>query len=177
MSVARGGEKEALVAWWFCAAIHSVAAHLFFASLVALLVKDLPAMQETACSAEDSVLIPGLGGSPGEGSVSPLQYSCLENSVDREAWRAAVHGFARVTQLSNYHPEMCPVLTYCGNWCIFLLVAAIGHILIVQSVLRYQMTLGINSECCSGKLILTFKQCLTFFFFPIQTKCYTCLTT
>ena len=82
------------------------------------------------------------------------------------------------TQLSNYHPEMCSVLTYCGNWCIFLLVAAIGHILIVQSVLRYPMTLGINSECCLEKLILAFKQCLTFFFFfPIQTKCYTCLTT
>ena len=69
------------------------------------------------------------------------------------------------TQLSDHHcPEMCPVLTYCGNWCIFLLVAAIGHILIVQSVLRYQMTLGIKSECCLGKLILTFKQCLTIFF-------------
>ena len=137
-------------------------------------------MQETARGAGASVLTAGLGRSPGEGSGNPLRYSCLENSMDREAWRAVVHGFARVRHnlATNHHcPEMCPVLTYCGNWCIFLLVAAIGHILIVQSVLRYQMTLGIKSECCLGKLILTFKQCLTIFFSSIQTKCYTCLTT
>ena len=35
--------------------------------------------------------IPGLGRSPGEGSGNPLQYSCLENPMDREAWRATVH--------------------------------------------------------------------------------------
>ena len=38
--------------------------------------------------------IPGSGRSPGEGNGNPLQYSCLENSVDRGAWRAAVHGNA-----------------------------------------------------------------------------------
>ena len=56
------------------------------ASLVAQLVKNLPAMQETPG------LIPGLGRSPGEGSGYPLQYSCLENSMDRGAWQATVHG-------------------------------------------------------------------------------------
>ena len=36
--------------------------------------------------------IPGLGRSPGEGNGNPLQYSCLENPMDRGAWQAAVHG-------------------------------------------------------------------------------------
>ena len=35
---------------------------------------------------------PGSGRSPGEGNVNPLQYCCLENSMDRGAWRATVHG-------------------------------------------------------------------------------------
>ena len=40
----------------------------------------------------DMGLISGLGRSPGGGNGNPLQYSCLENSMDREAWRAGVHG-------------------------------------------------------------------------------------
>ena len=41
----------------------------------------------------DSIL--GLGRSPGEGNGNPLQYSCLEDPMDRGAWRAAVHGVAK----------------------------------------------------------------------------------
>ena len=51
--------------------------------------------KESACNAGDMVLIPGLGRSPGEGNGSPLQYSCLENCMDRGAWRATVHGVAK----------------------------------------------------------------------------------
>ena len=51
--------------------------------------------KESACNAGDSGLIPGLGSSPGEGNGSPLQYSCLENSVDRGAWQAIVQGVAK----------------------------------------------------------------------------------
>ena len=40
-------------------------------------------------------LIPGLGRCPGEGNGNPLQYSCLGNLMDREAWQAAVHGVAK----------------------------------------------------------------------------------
>ena len=40
-------------------------------------------------------LIPGLGKSPGEGNGTPLQYSCLENPMDREAWPAIVHRVAK----------------------------------------------------------------------------------
>ena len=59
------------------------------ASLVAQLVENMPMMRETLDS------IPGLGRSPGEGNGNPLQYSCLENSMDRGAWWATVHGVAK----------------------------------------------------------------------------------
>ena len=53
-------------------------------------VKTLPASQ-----AEDAGSIPGSERSPGEGNSNPLQYSCQENPMDRGAWKAAVHGFAK----------------------------------------------------------------------------------
>ena len=43
----------------------------------------------------DVRLIPGLGRSPGEGNGNPLQYSCLENPMDRGAWQAPVHGASK----------------------------------------------------------------------------------
>jgi len=51
--------------------------------------------KESACSAEDLGSIPGLGGSPGKGNGNPLQYSCLENPMDRGAWRTTVHEFTK----------------------------------------------------------------------------------
>ena len=51
--------------------------------------------KESACNAGDLSSIPGLGRSPREGNGNPLQYSCLENSMDRGAWRATVHGVAK----------------------------------------------------------------------------------
>ena len=53
-----------------------------------LVVKNLPA------NARDAGLNPGLGRSPGLGNDSPLQYSCLENSMDRGTWQATIHGAA-----------------------------------------------------------------------------------
>ena len=62
-------------------------------------VKNPPA---NAGDAGDVGLIPGLGRSPGGGNGNPLQYSCLENPMDRAAWRATVHGVVRSqTRLSN----------------------------------------------------------------------------
>ena len=55
-----------------------------------LSVKNLSVLQGTGDS------IPGPGRSPGEGNGNPLQYSCLENPMDREAWQATVHGVTRV---------------------------------------------------------------------------------
>ena len=51
--------------------------------------------KEFTCNAGDLSSILGLGGSSGEGNGYPLQYSSLENSVDRGAWRATVHGVAK----------------------------------------------------------------------------------
>ena len=48
--------------------------------------------KESACNVGDWGSIPGLGRSPGEGNGNPLLYSWLENSTDREAWQATVHG-------------------------------------------------------------------------------------
>ena len=50
--------------------------------------------KESACNAGDLGSIPGSGRSPGEGNGYPFQYSCLENSTERGAWRALVHGVA-----------------------------------------------------------------------------------
>ena len=51
--------------------------------------------KESACNAGDSGSIPGSGRSPGEGNGSPLQYSYLENSIDRGAWQATDHRVAK----------------------------------------------------------------------------------
>ena len=61
-------------------------------SQVVLVVKNLPA---SAGNAGDRGLIPGSGRSLGVGNGNPLQYSCLENSLDRGAWWATVHGVAK----------------------------------------------------------------------------------
>ena len=59
--------------------------------------------KESACNAGDLDSIPGSGRSPEEGNGNPLQYSCLENPMDKEAWRATVHSVAKSwTQLSNF---------------------------------------------------------------------------
>ena len=55
-------------------------------------VKNSPA---SAGGAKDEVSIPGSGRSPGEGNGNPLQYSCLENSMNRGGWRATIHGAAK----------------------------------------------------------------------------------
>ena len=59
------------------------------------LVKNPGALQETTGSTRDRGLIPGSGRSPGEGNGKPLQYSCLENPMDGEAWQATAHGIAK----------------------------------------------------------------------------------
>ena len=56
------------------------------------MAKDLPASAEDA---KDTGLIPGSGSSPEEGNDNPFQYSCLDNSTDRGAWQATVHGVAK----------------------------------------------------------------------------------
>ena len=57
----------------------------------------------SACNAGDPGSTPGLGRSPGEENGNPLQYSCLENPMDRGAWWGTVHGVAKSpTRLSDF---------------------------------------------------------------------------
>ena len=59
-------------------------------------------LKASACNVGDLGSIPGLERSPGEGNGNPLQYSCLENPMDRGAWWATLHGVApSQTQLSE----------------------------------------------------------------------------
>ena len=51
--------------------------------------------KESACNEGDLGSVPELERSPGEGNGNSLQYSCLENSMDREAWRTMVHGVTK----------------------------------------------------------------------------------
>ena len=57
-------------------------------------VKNLPA------NAGDTGSIPGWGRFPGEGNGNPLQYSCLGNPMDREAWRATAHGVSKESDIT-----------------------------------------------------------------------------
>ena len=73
--------------------------------------------KESACKAgdiRDAGSIPGLGRSLGGGHGSPLQYSCLENPMDRGAWRAAVHRVTksqtRLLRLSTHRHSAFPIV-------------------------------------------------------------------
>ena len=78
-------------------------------------VKNLPA------NAGDTGSIPGSERSPGVGNGNPLQYSCLENLIDRGAWPTTVHGVTKIwAQLSmhTHHPplnvQVCGILQHPG---------------------------------------------------------------
>ena len=72
--------------------------------------------KESTCNVRDLDLIPGLGKTPGGGHGNPLQYSCVENPVDRGAWWPTVHGVTksrtRVTNTFTFH------LIWCDNFSV-----------------------------------------------------------
>ena len=71
-----------------------------------LMVKNSPA---NARDTRDIGLIPGLGRSPGVGNDNPLQYSCLENSMDRGAWWATIHGMAKELDMTGHTQDISSV--------------------------------------------------------------------
>ena len=79
-----------------------------------------PCGKESTCQAEDMGLIPGLGRCLGERNGNPLQYSCLENSMDRGAWWATVYGVAKSwTQLREQATTVVSItfLLVTWAWC------------------------------------------------------------
>ena len=81
----------------YCA-ISSSSGNMLLFSVYAVPSLDFPGgsdSKEPVYNAGDLGSIPGSGRSPGEGNGDPLQYSCLENSMDRGTWRAIVHGAAK----------------------------------------------------------------------------------
>ena len=82
------------------------------------MVKNPPS---SAGDVRDVGLIPGLGSSPGEGHSNPLQYSCLENPMDKGAWWATVH---RITESDTTEVtwQLCPCMNirpYLSYWGYF----------------------------------------------------------
>ena len=82
---------------------HSVPT-MYRASQVAQVVKNPLA---NAGDTRDAHSTPGSGRSPGRGNDNPLQYSSLENSTDRGAWRATIHGVTKSWTQLNMHTHTC----------------------------------------------------------------------
>ena len=78
--------------------------------------------KEPTCNVGDLDSTPGLGRSPGEGHGNPLQYSCLENPMDRGAWQATVHGVAKSQTRLSDSAQQHPILTHYRSNYIKLLV-------------------------------------------------------
>ena len=122
------------------------------ASQVALVVKNLPA---NAGDIRDVGSIPGLGRSPGGGHVNPLQYSCLENPMDRGAWQAAV---PRVTKSRRWLKQLSMCM---HSWftvlCLFLLYSKVTQLSICIDIFfhilfhyRSSQHIEYSSLCCTG---------------------------
>ena len=69
-------------------------------------------LKNSPANTGDMGSIPGSGRSPGEGNGNLLQYSCLENPMDRGAWRATVHGVTRVGHDLETEPPPPPLFAY-----------------------------------------------------------------
>ena len=76
----------------------------------------------SACNAGDTGSVPGSGRSPGEGKSNPLQYSCLENPMDRGAWWSSVHGVTKSqTQVSDFtFPLQVYIHIKLNRWAVHL---------------------------------------------------------
>ena len=84
------------------------------------MVKNLPA------NARDAGLNLGLGRAPGVGNDSPLQYSCLENSMDRGTWQATIHG-AAVSDMTEHSSSSMNTGVHVGMGSFLLVVGFSSH--------------------------------------------------
>ena len=125
---------------WSDLAAAAAAAAFYWASQVELMVENLPA---NSGDREDTSLIPGSGRSPGGGHGNPLQYSCLENPMDRRAWQPMVHRVKKsqtwLKQLSSQaqHWGKTSVLRCCCSHCYIMLY----FLLIVLYYLKFSSSI------------------------------------
>ena len=100
-----------------------------------------------AGDAGDTSSVPGLGRLPGVGNGNPLQYSCLENSMDREAWQATVHGITKSeTQMSDWAQMHSLECSTSREWLLSLCVY-------VSPSGWFQLYLNPLSCCCSDQAV------------------------
>ena len=105
--------------------------------------------KESSCNAGDPGSTPRLGRSPGEGKGNPLQYSRLENSMDRGAWRAMVHGVAKSwTWLSDFSLSTHTLFTMISTVTLFSKTA--------KSSSTFQSSLQINKWQLDAFCITTY---------------------
>ena len=125
---------------------------------MALAVRNLPA---NAGDEGDAGSIPGSGRAPGEGNGNPLQYSCLENPKDREAWWATVHGIAKSwtqpKQLSGAHTQSLP------NNSGLKEIGVLSHLKVVPSMRRLVFDIITDAETFLAPcpVALSFHGCCT----------------
>ena len=122
-----------------------------------LVVKNLPV---NTGDARDTGLIPARGRYPGVGNGNPLQYTCLENSMDRGAWWATVHGIAKSqTWLSNWGLN----ILLCAYMTIYL------PILLLMALCSFQILTVRNNATMNSVVHVVFL--VFFFFFSIAKSC------
>ena len=83
--------------------------------------------KEYACNAIDPVSIPELGKSPGEANGYPLQYFCLENSMDRGTWQATVHGVAELDMDTTEQLTLSLFFVYFYAYMISCIACSYAH--------------------------------------------------
>ena len=100
-------EREGLCVWWGCG-WWDYEGHVFHLRLYVPLITGGTLVKNLLADAgdlRDTGLIPGLERYPGEGNGSPFRYSCLENSIDRGAWWATIHGVAKSRTWLSTHTK------------------------------------------------------------------------
>ena len=137
--------------WKLCARVYLFTHHLKSIFLFVCVICCGSEGKASACNAGNLGSIPGSGRSPGEGNGNPLQYSCLENSMDWGAWWATVHGVAEsdTPVWLHFHFHYLTklfILSYYSNKNNFVIFIQILFFKIVWSMLQLLNSVIVGHE-------------------------------